>query len=235
MNKCNLLLLPGLLNDGRLWQQQIIGLADNVRSTVADLSNANTIATLATSALAQAPAGQFALAGLSMGGYVALEIMRQAPERVLALALLDTSARPDTPETTAGRQKMMQMAENDFPAVVDSLLHKLVHPLHLKDVNQVSVITAMAHSLGREVFLRQQQAIIGRKDSRPSLAQINCPTLILCGREDAITPVNVHEEMQAAIPNSNLVVIETCGHLSTLGQPQQVTAALKEWLKNIGC
>jgi pimeloyl-ACP methyl ester carboxylesterase len=232
MSKPHLLLLPGLVCDARLWQQQA-SLAELAHVTVADLSQAESIAALAANVLAQAPDDSFALAGLSLGGYVALEIVRQAPQRVLALALLDTSARADSEEARQARLNAMSQAEEDFPAVIASLLPKLLHADHLHDAALVEVITAMANSLGREVFLRQQRAILGRIDSRPALAQISCPTLVLCGREDAITPPAVHEEMVAAIADAQLVVIETCGHLSTLEQPQLVSQALEYWLQDL--
>jgi pimeloyl-ACP methyl ester carboxylesterase len=229
----DLFLLPGLLNDVRLWQYQISGLANVARATVANLTGTDSISALASTALSQAPAERFALAGLSMGGYVALEIMRQAPDRILALALLDTSARPDTPQATENRRNLMQLAETNFPAVVDTLLPKLVHPSHLKDTSIVTTIRAMAESVGKDAFLRQQRAIMARIDSRPFLSKIKCPILVLCGREDAITPVEVHQELVDAIPGSRLTIIEECGHLATLGQPQQVTEALKKWLVNV--
>lgn len=233
MNKIQLLFLPGLVCDQRLWQAQADGLADIAHSKVADLSAAESISLLATSALAQAPAGQFALAGLSMGGYIALEIMRQAPERVLALALLDTSARPDTEEASANRRTAIEQAKTDYKTVIEKLTAKLIHPDHLQNTALTDVIAAMAHSLGKDVFIQQQNAIIGRKDSRESLNNIQCPTLILCGRDDGVTPLEVHEEMHRKIRNSQLRVIETCGHLSTLEQPGQVTAALRTWLSAI--
>jgi pimeloyl-ACP methyl ester carboxylesterase len=228
-----LFLLPGLLNDARLWHYQISGLSDVASPTVADLTVAHSISTLASMALNQAPAGRFALAGLSMGGYVALEIMRQAPGRISALALLDTSARPDTAQATEGRRNLMQLAETNFPAVTDTLLPRLVHPSRLTDTSIVTTIRAMAESIGKDAFLRQQRAIIARIDSRPFLAQIQCPTLVLCGREDVITPIEVHQELSSAIPNSSLTIIEECGHLSTLDRPQQVTDALRKWLSNV--
>jgi pimeloyl-ACP methyl ester carboxylesterase len=233
MTNINLFLLPGLLNDARLWQYEISGLSDVVCATVADLTGADSISTLASMALSQAPAGRFALAGLSMGGYVSLEIMRQAPGRVSALALLDTSARPDTAQATEGRRNLMQLAETNFPAVTDTLLPRLVHASHLTDTSIVTTIYAMAESVGKDAFLRQQRAIIARIDSRPFLDQIRCPTLVLCGREDAITPVELHQELCSAIPNSSLTIIEKCGHLSTLDRPQQVMDALRKWLLNI--
>jgi pimeloyl-ACP methyl ester carboxylesterase len=226
----HLVLLPGLLNDARLWQHQVTALAEVIHTSVADLTISDSISSLATSALSRISTEYFALAGLSMGGYVALEIMRQAPERVMALALLDTSARPDTPETSEGRRKLMQLAETDFQAVLDTLLPKLVHPSRLNDASIVDVITAMATSLGKDTFIRQQNAIMSRIDSRPFLDKIKCPTLVLCGGQDVITPIEVHQEMVNAISGSTLVIVENCGHLSTLGQPQQVTAALEKWL-----
>ncbi len=231
MERTNLLFLPGLLNDASLFEQQVAVLSEMARVEVADLTRSDTIAALARDALAQAPGERFALAGLSMGGYVAMEIMRQAPERVLALALLDTSARPDTRETTVARHELMALAETDFPAVVERLLPRLSHPDRVDAPEVRGVIQSMASSLGKEVFLRQQRAIIGRIDSRPSLAAIRCPTLVLCGREDIITPPDVHEEIAARVPGARLEIIDACGHLSPLDQPQRVTELLRDWLK----
>lgn len=226
----HLVLLPGLLNDARLWQHQVTALSDVIHTSVADLTTSDSIASLATAALSRISTEYFALAGLSMGGYVALEIMRQAPERVMALALLDTSARSDTLGATEGRRQAMKQAETDFQAVLATLLPKLVHPSHLNDASIVEIITAMATSLGKETYIRQQNAIISRIDSRPFLDKIKCPTLVLCGRQDMITPIEVHEEMVNGIVGANLVIVENCGHLSALEQSKQVTAALEKWL-----
>lgn len=228
-----LLLLPGLLNDARLWREQIAGLAGVARATVADLTATDTMAGLAATALEQAPPGRFVLAGLSMGGYVALEVLRQAPERVAGLALLDTSARPDTPEATQARRELMALAATDFPAVIERLLPRLVRPEGLSDAALVATVRDMAGSIGREAFLRQQRAMIGRIDSRPWLARIRCPVLVLCGRDDVITPVEVHEELRDGIAGARLTVIDDSGHLSTLEQPGRVTDALREWLVTI--
>lgn len=228
--KTNLVLLPGLLCDARLFGHQVEALADHAHCTVADLTGADSMAALASGVLAQAPA-RFALAGLSMGGYVALEIMRQAPERVRGLALMDTSARPDTPEATANRHRLMKLAETHFQGVLDELLPKLVHPAHLSYNSIVDVVYSMGHRVGRGAFVRQQRAILGRIDSRPYLHQIvDCPTLVLCGREDALTPPALHEEMAAEIPNATLTLISGCGHLSSLEQPKAVAEALHAWL-----
>jgi pimeloyl-ACP methyl ester carboxylesterase len=231
--KINLLLLPGLLTDARLYQFQIEDLSDMAQSTVADLTVADSIAELAANVLAHAPP-KFALAGLSMGGYVALEIMRQAPERVQGLALLDTSARADTPEATANRRKLMELAESNFQVVLDNLMPKLVHPSRMTYNSIVDTIYSMGNRIGKDVFMRQQRAIMGRIDSRHYLGKIiKCPTMVLCGRQDVITPLDLHQEMAAAIPGASLIVIEECAHLSAMGQPKMVSEAMRVWLRGI--
>ena len=230
VNKPHLYLLPGLLTDARVFQHQVATLSEIADVSVADLSNADSISALAAGALARAPAQRFALAGLSMGGYVALEIMRQAPERVLALALIDTSSRADTDLAVEGRQRLIHQAATDFERVVTDLSHKMVHPSQLSDATLMATIKGMALGLGMSVFLRQQKAIMGRIDSRPYLDAIHCPTLVLCGREDVVTPLALHEEMAAAIAGSRLVVVDQCGHLAPLGQPQRVSRAMAAWL-----
>ena len=228
-----LLYLPGLLENGRGFQHQIEGLRAIAACTVADLAGHDSIPALAAAALQQAPPGRFALAGHSMGGYVALEVMRQAPGRVRALALLNTQARPDTPESTENRRRLMKLAETDLRAVVDSLLAKLVHPQNRDDPAIVDVIVEMALAVGKEGFLRQQRAIIGRIDSRPHLADIAVPTLVVAGLQDAIMPVELLEELARGIPGSELVVLEDCGHCATLEQPHESTAHLKTWLTHL--
>jgi pimeloyl-ACP methyl ester carboxylesterase len=224
-----LLFLSGLLSDGALWRAQVDGLADVAAPVIPDLSQDNSIAGMALRALAIAPP-RFALAGLSMGGYVALEIMRRAPGRVSRLALLGTSARTDTPEQAERRREAIRLAEGgDFGSVADRMLPNLVHPDRLSDEGLVSAIRAMAERLGKDGFLRKQRAIMGRVDSRPHLSRIACPTLVLCGREDASTPLALSEEMASLVP-ARLAVVERCGHMSAMERPAEVTAALRRWL-----
>lgn len=226
-----LLLLPGLLADARLFEPQVHGLADVASPAVADLSSASTIAALAALAIGRMPAGRFAVAGLSMGGYVALEVMRQAPERVMALALLNTNARSDSPESTANRRRLMALAQKDLAAVNAALVPKLLHPDHLKDARLVELLDDMALAIGVEGFKRQQEAIIGRIDSRPRLGAIRVPTLVLAAREDAIMPLEVSEELARGIPGARLEMVEQCGHISSLEQPDAVTALLRAWIQ----
>lgn len=227
--KLPLILLPGLLCDAALWQYQTSALAEFSEPLVADLTRAESIAEMAAQVLAEAPP-RFALAGLSMGGYVAQEILRQAPERVDRLALLDTSARPDTPEQSARRRGLMELSQRgQFKGVTPQLLPMLLHPDHLTGALG-SIVTGMAERVGQAGFIRQQRAILGRIDSRPSLAAILVPTLVLCGDSDALTPPALAEEMAAGIADANLVLVEHSGHLSTLEQPEAVNRAMIEWL-----
>jgi pimeloyl-ACP methyl ester carboxylesterase len=223
MHKPHFLLLAGTRCDARLWQQQAAALAELAHVTVADLSQAESITERATKVLDQAPDENFALAGLSLGGYVALEIMRQALQRLLGLALLDTSAQADSEATGKDRQAQMVKAEHDLPGVISDLLPRLLHTSHLSDAGLVAVITAMANSLGQTVFMGQQRAMLGRINSRPGLAQISCPTLLVCGREQAITPLAVHLELAAAIAGAQLMVLDDGGHLSSLEQPERLS------------
>ena len=230
MTRTPLILLPGLLLDERLYDAQIAALAERAEPKVIDLTGADSIADMAEAALAAAPE-RFALCGLSMGGYVALEIMRRAPQRVLKLALLDTQARPDGEEARTRRLDLMARAERgEFEAAVERLLPLFIHPDRLADRGLVATLSAMAAKVGREGFLRQQTAILHRIDSRPSLAVIGCPTLVLTGRQDVLTQIALHEEMAAAIPTATLVVLPHCCHLSPLEQPAMVSAQLGAWL-----
>jgi pimeloyl-ACP methyl ester carboxylesterase len=226
-----LVLLPGLLCDAALWAPQVRalrGLADPIM--IGDLTRHDTLAGMADAVLAEAPP-RFALAGLSMGGYCAQEIMRRAPERVTRLALLDTSARADSDEQRARRRGLIELAQKgEFKGVTPRLLPLLIHPDRLEDEPLTQTVMGMAERIGKDAFLRQQKAIMGRPDGRPDLARIACPTLVLVGRQDALTPVALHEEIAAGIRGARLVVVEDSGHLTTLERPEPVNAALETWL-----
>jgi pimeloyl-ACP methyl ester carboxylesterase len=230
MTRTPLILLPGLLLDERMYGAQLAALAGRAEMRVMDLTRADSIAGMAQAVLAETPE-RFALCGLSMGGYVAFEIMRRAPERILKLALLDTQARPDSTEALARRRDLIALAERGaFDTATARLLPLFVHPERRENEALATTITAMANRVGREGFLRQQTAILHRADSRPGLAAIACPTLVLTGRQDLLAPVEVHYEIAAAIPTATLVVLPNCGHLSPLEQPAMVNAQLAAWL-----
>ncbi len=221
----NILLLPGMMCDERLWSHQIA--AVDVPVLVADTSKSDNFADMAAQALAAAPP-RFAMAGLSMGGILAFEIWRQAPERVTHLALLDTNPHPDAPSRKSIRFEQIAAAA---AGKLEELAIESLKPLYLAKKNRddetmLKIILDMALELGPEVFERQSLAIMNRPDSAPTLASISCPTSVICGREDAICPVRFHEFMAQEIPGANLVVIDDCGHLSTMERPEVVTNEL---------
>lgn len=225
-----LIFLPGLLCDEALWTHQLAHLKDICAPTVAHLTGQDSVSAMAAHVLASAPE-RFALCGLSMGGYVAQEILRQAPQRVDRLALVDTSARADTPEQLERRKGLIALARTGkFKGVTPKLLPLLLAPEHLKDEALCQVVMDMAERVGREAFVRQQTAIMGRPDGRADLARINCPTLVIVGREDALTPPEHGAEMAKGIKGAQLAIIEQCGHLAPLEQPQATTALLRVWL-----
>ena len=225
-----LLFLPGLLCDRALWENQTRHLADIAESRVMDLTRADSVEALAAGVLDQAPP-RFALAGLSMGGYVAMEIMRRAPERVLRLALVDTTARPDSDDQRSRRRGLIVLARSGkFRGVTPRLLPLLIHPDRQADQELTTTVMAMAERVGQEAFIRQQTAIMARPDSRPGLAAVSCPTLVVGGREDALTPPALVGEIADHIPGARLVLIEECGHLPPLERPHALSALLRHWL-----
>jgi pimeloyl-ACP methyl ester carboxylesterase len=225
-----LVLLPGLLCDAALWAPQVEALADIATPIVADLTLDESIEAMAARVLAEAPP-RFALAGLSMGGYVAMTVARLAPERVTRLALLDTNARADSPEQTARRRALIALADQGrFNEVPPALIPALLSDRHQQDPTLTALVTDMALRVGPAAFVRQQTAIMTRPDARPTLGAIACPSLVLCGAEDSLTPPALHEEIRDALPDARLDVIPASGHLSTIEQPAAVSAALRDWL-----
>jgi pimeloyl-ACP methyl ester carboxylesterase len=226
-----IVLIPGLLLTARFYTEQLPALWRFGPVTVADHTREDSMATIAEQILATAPP-RFALAGLSMGGYLAFEIMRREPERVTRLALLDTSARPDTPEQTQSRRALMALAgAGRLDEVVDHLLPLFVHPDRLDDEPLCATVREMARATGVDAFIREETAIIGRPDSRPDLAAIRCPTLVLVGDRDALTPPDCAAEIASGIDGARLVTVSDCGHLTPLERPEPVTRALVAWLE----
>lgn len=225
-----LVLVPGLLCSAEVWGPQVSALWGERSIQVASTLAADHIEDVARSILDAAPA-RFALAGISMGGYLCLEMMRQAPERIERLALLDTSARPDTPEQTADRWALIERLKGgDFVSLATKVLASIMHPAHQGDSGLSSVNEMMARRVGPAGLERHTRIAISRPDSRPSLAAITVPSLVLVGAEDPLTPPELSAEMASTIPRARLEVISTCGHSSTLEQPETVTTRLRDWL-----
>jgi pimeloyl-ACP methyl ester carboxylesterase len=230
MPRTTLVLLPGLLNTRRVFEQQIEALSDIADCVVPELWRHDTIGAMADAALALAPP-TFALAGFSMGGYVAFEILRRATQRVERLALMDTQATPDSAESTKRRRALLEQIKiGRFHGVQRTLLPQLVHSRRINDATISQPIFDMAQEIGADGFVREQRAIIDRADSRRMLVDIDIPTVVIVGRQDQVTPLPRSEEMAADIANSRLIVLEECGHMSPLEKPAEVTAALRRWL-----
>ncbi|MEB3766733.1 alpha/beta fold hydrolase [Acinetobacter sp. MD2] len=227
--KQTVVFIPGLLCDAELWQHQIDGLADIFESYVADISLDDSMTHIAQRILNNAPK-RFHLVALSMGGYIAFEILRLAPERVTKLTLMDTSARIDTPKAAAHRKTIIEFTQvGKFMGVTDKLLPQLIHPSRVHEPIGETIKT-MALRVGKAAFLKQQNAILNRIDSRPFLAKIQTPTLMVVGEQDGLTPLSHAQEIKDGIAHARLHVFPTCGHLPPLEYPTETTQLLRNWL-----
>ena len=226
------LCIPGLACSPRLYAEQIPHLWRLGPVMLGQHALHDSMAAIARSILASAP-DRFALIGLSMGGYVSFEILRQAPERVVKLALLDTSARPDTAEQTANRRaQMSQIGNVGVGALVDANFTRLVDKSRRGDAPLRQLLRQMAEEVGGAGFVRQQTAIMSRPDPRPTLGTIRCPTLVLVGEGDELIPPPVSEEIAKGIAGAALVKVPDCGHCSTVEQPERVTQVLMDFLRS---
>ena len=231
-NTMPILLVPGLAGSPRIYAPVAPPMWRFGPVTVANHIRDDNMGAIARRILAEAPP-RFVLAGHSMGGYIAFEIMRQAPERVAKLALMNTQARPDSPEATTRRRGQIARAQaGEFHAILDELFGVFVHPSRRDNAELRQLVHDMGDDVGPEAFVRQQMAVISRPDSRPALAWIKCPTLVLSSDEDNTVPNSLSTEMANGIPGAKLVIIPDCGHLTPLEQPQATADALVEWLRS---
>ena len=224
------ILVPPLLCSSLVYGPVIDAAWTHGSVTVADTRHDDTIAGMAARLLRDAPE-EFALLGTSMGGYVALEVVRQAPRRVRALALVSTSARRDTPEQRASREHQSRLVEaGEFDRLVELAFPGVVAEQHETDPALLGVWRAMARTVGAQVFLRQQRAVMARADARELLSTIDCPTMVMHGADDRLIPVERGEEIARAIPGAELVVIEDAGHFVFLEQPEVIASAVAGFL-----
>jgi pimeloyl-ACP methyl ester carboxylesterase len=228
-----ILLIPGLNCTSEVWAAQTPALWSRGPVTIANHTIGANVREIAANILAVAPPN-FALGGISMGGYIAFEVWRQAPQRVRGLALVDTSARPDTPDSTERRRAAMALAgQGKFAQVIATTFPLAVHPDNADNTVLKALHTRMGLAIGVETYLRQQEAIIGRPDSRPDFSAINVPTLVVVGDKDAITPPEVASEMADGIGGARLITIPNAGHMALAEQPEAVNAALLGWLDSL--
>lgn len=229
------MLLPGLMCDAAVWAEQARALGPQREVFIPDYGELDTLPAMAGQVLRSAPAGPLAVAGHSMGGRVALEMLRQAPQRVARLALLDTSCHPLPPGAEGQRERDGRLAllalarAQGMRAMARQWAAGMLHPGRL-DTPLFEAVLDMFERRNPVQFAAQIEALLARPDATALLAEIRCPTLLLCGREDAWSPPARHEFMHARIGGSTLVVLEQCGHMSTMEQPAAVTAALQGWL-----
>ena len=230
-NTMPILLVPGLVSSPRIFAPVIPALWRFGPVTVANHIRDDSMGAIARRILTEAPP-RFALVGHSMGGYIAFEIMRQAPDRVMRLALINTQARPDTPAATERRRGQMARAQaGEYHAVLDELFPGFVHPSRLGNADLRQLVHDMGDDIGPDAYIRQQTAVIGRADSRPTLATISCPTLVLTGDEDNTIPNSLSVEIAEGIRGAKLTIIPHCGHLPQPEQPQATVDALVAWLR----
>lgn len=225
----NLLLVPGLLCTADLFAPQIADFGEEIRCVVADHRRADSIPAIASGILEEAPS-TFALAGLSMGGYLSFEILRQAPDRVEALILLDTSARGETEAQTARRHELIELARAEG---IDPVIEQLL-PYFVDEDNVVRLrdtVVKMARDTGVDAFVRQETAIANRVSSLEMLPQILCPTTVIVGGRDRLTAPEVNQEIADNVPGAEYYRIDRCGHLSTLEAPARVNEIMRHALR----
>lgn len=229
-SKQNLVLIPGLVCDQQVWQHQHKFLKDIAEITIIPADSGETMESMAAHALNLAP-NVFALAGFSMGGYIALEMLRQAPHRITRLALLDTSSKSDTSEKFESRLKAIAAckAEN-FNGVIEGMFEVLLHSDHQQS-NLRAFVKDMAMRVGSDTFCLRHKAMMTRCDSTELLLQTKIPVRAICGRQDAMSSVQDHQEIADNASHGKLSIIEECGHMTILERPHAATALLRDWMR----
>ncbi len=233
MTRAGILAIPGLLCDAFVWESQSEALRDVADTVIADVSEHDDLTEMARAALTTVD-GPVDVVGHSMGGRVAFEVCRLAPERVRSLVVLDTGAHPAGPDEPASRGRLTELSATEgMDALADAWLPPMVHSDRHTDETIMGPLRAMVGRATPSQHARQTHALLTRPDARPLLGTITVPTLVVVGREDAWSPVEQHEELAAAIPGARLEIVEHSGHMVTVEQPDAVTALLREWLTHL--
>ena len=225
-----ILLLPGMMCDARVFLPQIVALSRTGSVQIGNMTDGDTIEAIAEQLLAAAPP-RFALAGHGMGGIVAMELLRRAPERVTRLALLDTNAQAETPTVAAAREAQIVKARAGRleDAIRDGVKASDLAP-GPRNAGVLKLLMDMALQIGPEVYIRQCRVMQRRADQQKTLRMARLPVLVLCGAHDQITPVRRHEFIATLIAHARLEVVEGAGHFPTLETPEEVTRHLRDWL-----
>ena len=228
--KQSLVMIPGTLCDKMLFKAQLTDLQDLADCRIGNHSSSDDLKIVAANILSEI-IGNFSIMGLSYGGIIAFELLRQAPQRIEKLILLNTNYKKPSETTKAAQQRFLGMSVlGEFRAITtDFLKDAMLHPKHAAQPEMRNAVLKMALNTGKAAFFRQIKAQLGRPDSTKDLPNIKCPTLIMTGRQDSVCTPILHEEMAALIPNSTLHIIEDCGHLSTMEQPKKVNKIIRNW------
>lgn len=234
-----LLLLPGLLNDARIWSEVAPALGEVAEVHIADFSTQTSVAEMARSALAlggvdlasgMAPARPLAVAGFSMGGYVALQMMALAPQAIGRLALVSTGSRAESEQQRSGRETLIELAGENFAEVMDTLIRLGVDKSRRGDTALEQKIRSIMQAVGPDLFVQQSRAIMSRADHRAALPAFELPVLVIHGESDRVTPAELSREMAALIPGARYEIVPRAGHMLPLEQPADLIVALKRWL-----
>jgi len=229
-----LLLLPGLASDARMWQDQLAVVPAQWRPQVTDVhARHDSIAEMAT-ALLMENAGDLVLCGASMGGIVAMEVARQAPQRIRGLALLGTNARPETDDVRKLREAAIEFfAQGRALEVLRLNVPLAFHSSRIRDTRLTQIYLDFVMAAGAEQLVRQNRAIIGRPDARQHLPALRCPVLVMCGDSDQLTPPECSREIAALVPHAQFALVPECGHMLTMERPEVVNPALLRWLEGL--
>lgn len=227
-----LLLIPGMFNTQAIWEPVRARLEASVEVRVADVLTQSSMAEMAEDAwdlVASLPATTpLIVAGFSMGGYVAIELLAHHGARVNAIALIDSSARTETPESLVVREKTIAALERNFERTVAGIIPFSLHPDHHADAALVEGMRSMMHAVGSEAAIRQTRALMGRADHRAMLALLDIPTLVVCGRQDKVTPPELSEDLARLIPGAQLAWLESAGHQTPIEQPEALAGMLSK-------
>jgi len=229
MNKSQLLMIPGLAATSRMWEDVSDELSDVVDCKIAALPGLDDLGAIADAILGDID-GPFALAGWSMGGYLAFELLRRAPDRVERLALMSTTAHPESREVRLRRRIMVRDAKKGYLDLIRQATPRFLHPDHAGDEIIGRIMVEQADDVGLDAFCRHQSAIMNRPDYRPLAAALDMPVVVMVGDGDIVTPISDHAEMARSIPGAELVVVPGAGHMVTLENPHETACALRHWM-----